>query len=424
VRCALFTGEQLLDYRPKDSALPNRERPVFYHLRTRSGIFISLVALTITVNALKWSWYIHPDAVIAQRAADTLLSLDWYRTYIEVPTAQLGPLSIAMSKLPHGMYVVLVAALSLPFLMVAARGLKGRKTDYLWFAACLGLIVPWSQFAWKGHADDALVLVCAALVVHGLDRHVRATALLTLWAIALLAKPTALVFLPLVASTPEIMAVAGAIFALIWLPFVWASPGEFLHAAKGVMHVSPHSSWGELGLPGGPPPMWIRPVNLTASVIVAAWAMARRAPGVALLLAFTVRSLAEMNPAPSYAASVVAAALLADARTTHLPILLSVPALAAFWTSQPALNGDSGWPRILAHLTLIGLSTWLLCRSDVHPKRARVRGVQGSELAPGLSWHERGRRITIGRWHRVREPVRRPRTPFAACSPTSSCSPS
>jgi len=39
-------------------------------------------------------------------------------------------------------------------------------------------------------------------------------------------------------------------------------------------------------------------------------------------------------------------------------VLFTIPALAAFWTSQQALDGSSGWPRIIAHLTVIALCLW------------------------------------------------------------------
>jgi hypothetical protein len=342
------------------------------------AVVVALVALVTVVDAWTWRWFVHPDLGIAQRAAGVLFSGDWYRTYVEVPRAQMGPLSIAASRLPHDVYVVLVAALVLPFLALAAAPLGAGRRDRLWLVASWGLVVPWAQFAWKGHADDALVLVCAALVVHALDRGARPRVVLGLWAVALLAKPTAVVFLPLVVASVETLALAVAVFVLLWVPFVWDSPSGFLDAAKGVMRVSPHSLWGETSELDGPPPIWLRPVQLGASLGAAAWAMARRAPAVALLLAFTVRSMAEMNPAPSYAASVVALALLADARSRRLPILFSIPALAAFWTSQQALEGSSGWPRIVAHLTVITLCLWSLRTGDDGPRRgATAPGARG-----------------------------------------------
>jgi hypothetical protein len=311
------------------------------------------------LNAWSWRAYRHPDELIALRAAELLLSGDWFLTYLEVPQAQMGPLAVGAGRLPQDLYVVLVAGLSLPFLAVAAAG---PRRGALWCVASLGIVVPWSQFAWKGHADDALVLLCAALLVLALERGARSGVVLALWAVAVLAKPTGLLLLPLVATSPGTLLAAAGIFAIVWLPFAAASPADFLHAAKGIMRVSPHSMWGELGLGAGPPPPWLRPVQLGASLAAAAWAAARQAPAVALLLAFTVRSMAEMNPAPSYAAGVVALALLADTRHGRLPLRFTVPALAAFWTSQPALEGASGWPRILAHLAVVAACVWTVRR--------------------------------------------------------------
>ena len=59
---------------------------------------------------------------------------------------------------------------------------------------------PWAQLAWKGHADDALVLVGAAVMVTALTAK-RHRWLLPGWVIAVAGKPTALALAPLLLAS-------------------------------------------------------------------------------------------------------------------------------------------------------------------------------------------------------------------------------
>ena len=91
--------------------------------------------------------------------------------YAEAPLAQMGPLAIALSPLPHGVYNVVIAALALPVLLMAARPLRADGVGRPGAGGGPPRASCWSprgQLAWKGHADDALVLVGAALMVTAL----------------------------------------------------------------------------------------------------------------------------------------------------------------------------------------------------------------------------------------------------------------
>ena len=124
-------------------------------------------ALLIVADAWRWRWFTHPDLRLARDAAEVLWSPQGLHLYAEAPLAQMGPLAIALSPLPHGLYNVVVAALALPVLLTAARPVRadgvGAARRWVWSAASLLLVAPWAQLAWKGHADDALVLVGAAV---------------------------------------------------------------------------------------------------------------------------------------------------------------------------------------------------------------------------------------------------------------------
>ncbi len=313
----------------------------------------TVIALTVLAASLRWRDVLHPDIVIQQQAARALLSPAWTTTYVAVPTAQMGPLAIALIELPRSAYIALTSLLVLPFLHLGAPPGGGSARRLLWCAASIGLVVPWSQFAWKGHADDALVLCCAAGTVWAVEHDNHRQAVLA-FVVGMAAKPTALLLAPVIPSEGLLAGFLGA--GLLWAPFVCFDPAQFLRAGRGVMHVSPQSLWGRAGVSTGPPPAWLRPSQLALAMGAASWARARGCASVAVLAAFTLRSLLEMTPAPAYAASVVALALVADARQSRAVPIFTLLGLAAFWTSQPALDGASGWPRIVAHLALLAVA--------------------------------------------------------------------
>ncbi len=319
-----------------------------------------LVALITTVDAWTWRTVQHPDVILARRAADVLFSPDWAWTYIRVPLAQMGPLSIGLSRLPHDLYVALVAALVLPFLLVAATPLQRDIKAYLWLTAACGVIVPGPSSPGRA-MPTTLWCSCAPPSPSGAWNRAR-----TRWwpvglcGVAGLAKPTAVLLLPLLATSPITLAAAAAVLAVTWLPFAVASPTEFLAAGKGVMQVHRHSLWGELGMHHALPPGWLRPLQFGLALALGTGAALGRRPGLALLLAFTVRSVFEMNPAPAYAASMVALALVADARTPWRLPLLTAFSLVAFWVSQSTLDGAPGWLRVAAHLVVLGLALALI----------------------------------------------------------------
>ena len=96
----------------------------------------------------------------------------------------------------------------------------------------VAVVVPWSQLAWKGHGDDALVLLGTALVIRSLAAGSRNGQWLGL-AVALLGKPTAVVLLPtFVVSLPAEVG-AAVITAVISAP---------LHARRSVGSCTPGTS--------------------------------------------------------------------------------------------------------------------------------------------------------------------------------------
>lgn len=315
------------------------------------------VACSVLVVAQGWAGFAHPDVLIQQEAVRVLLSRRWAETYLVVPKAQMGPLAIVLVVLPRHLYVAVISSLVLPFLVLSRPSTGSWMRRGLWSAASVGLVVPWSQFAWKGHADDALVLCCAAAGIWAYERR-RPRIAAVAFVVGLAAKPTAVLLAPLLSGETAATGLAAA--ALVWAPFALSDPAQFLRAGRGVMHIAPQSMWARIGVTTGPPPSWLRPSQLVLGLGASLWLRARRCVSVAILAAFTVRSLTEMAPAPAYAASVVALALVADARESGTLPMFTVLGLVAFWTSQPALDGASGWPRIIAHGAVLA---WALTAS-------------------------------------------------------------
>ena len=356
-------------------------------------MLVGPAALLIVADAWRWRWFTHPDLRLARDAAEVLWSPQGLHLYAEAPLAQMGPLAIALSPLPHGVYNVVIAALALPVLLMAARPLRvdgvGASRRWGWSAASLLLVAPWAQLAWKGHADDALVLVGAAVMVTALAAK-RHRWLLPGWVIAVAGKPTALALAPFLLASPLWLLVSVAVTAAIWGPFAAADPGALMRAGQGVMAVVPGDGLAYLGVATGRPPVWVRPVQLLLSWAGSLLGMLRARPAAGLLLGLAARAVLEPNPAPAYSISLVAVALFVDAGR-RVP-LATVLAATSFWTSQTVLQGGSGWPRILSLMALVGWAGWVasgkaleLAGSPLGLRRTRAtRGV--SAIAAAGLW--------------------------------------
>lgn len=352
-----------------------------------SGLFLRWavavpVGLLIVLDALKWRWFTHPDFTIARRAARVLFSTQALHLYQKVPQAQMGPLAISIAPLPHTLYNVLVALLAVPFLVLAAGPLTVGTVPALrkvtWGLATLLLVIPWAQLAWKGHADDALVLVGAAVMLTALRRSRTGWAVFG-WGVAIAGKPTALVLGPLLLASPGLLVAGLLVTALIWVPFALPDPLALARAGQGVMPVVRGDGPWYLGVPVGRPPAWIRPAQLVLGWTGSALGYVRRRPEVGVLLGLAARAVLEPNPAPAYSISLIALALFVDAgRAVPVATLL---AAASFWTSQQVLNGGSGWPRILCLLALVAWSAWRLWDQPSAAPEPQEAGSQGRRRA-------------------------------------------
>ena len=329
-----------------------------------------------------WLDVIHPDVAIGRSAAHVLLGPDRFHVYALSPRAQMGPGAILLSLLPRSLYLLLVGGLVGPVLVRlvdAGLAVSGRAlTPAVALSAAFGAwccVRPWSELAGKGHADDALVLAGAALMLPSRRPE---------WlrfrpagvAVAALGKPTVVLLLPLTVGWEPVAAMAAVgLVTLVWLPFVVVDPAGFLAAGRGVMVVGPHSLPTVVGyLPGSPPPAWIRCTQLGGGALLAGFAVARGRPLHALLAAFALRALVDPNPAPAYCISVIVLAVGVDVSRRYPLPWATVAAVIAFQASADVLAGGPGGLRIgvlavlLSGLLLeIGCGWLLAVRRDRKP---------------------------------------------------------
>jgi hypothetical protein len=320
---------------------------------------VAVVTVLTVIECYSWMDTIHPDLLIARSAGRALTSVDGLHVYVTHPRAQMGPGALLLSLLPRPVYLLGFGALLGPVLLrLADAGLaiSGRRMNFTaaGFAAfgAFCCVVPWSQLVWKGHADDALVLAGAAMMLPSRTGTGGRRRLIGV-AVAAAGKPTAVILLALAAGWEiPLLGAAVAVFGLIWAPFVLADPAGFLSAGGGVMPVGHASLPDYLGYrTGTAPPAWIRAVQLGGGFAVAIVVVLRRRPAHALLAAFCLRALLEPNPAPAYSISVVVLAVAVDV-SQRLPWATAL-AVMSFWLSGPVLAGGPGWYRIAALSVLL-----------------------------------------------------------------------
>jgi hypothetical protein len=270
------------------------------------------------------------DWPIARSAGDFLLHGN-LNVYAEHSGAQMGPLALVIAAvLPGKVYLLFVAALLGVFLaLILLTGVKERSQRPL-LAAALLLAWPWASLAVQGHADDALVLTALAgmLLAH---KRAHTTGVVAAFLVAIAAKPTAAVFLPLLflhSPTALVAGIGGA--ALLWAPFVLVDPVGFLSAGRGHSDVLHGSVLALLGVePYSGYPGWVRPAQL-GLCLAAAWWLGRRSSWPAAIVGvLALRTLLEPATWNYYSTSVIAGALLFEtARGSRVPVLT----LAGFLT--------------------------------------------------------------------------------------------
>ena len=235
--------------------------------------------------------------------------------YADKPRVQMGPLALLLAGvLPGPVYMVAVCALLPLVLWIVVLPYSPTLQTYL--RALVGgmlLAWPWAAFAVQGHADDALVVLGVLAMVSALKLR-REFWVVAGFLVAIAAKPTAILFLPLVVMHSRragILATLGG--GLLWAPFILADVPGFLAAGPAQGDLWPYSvpvllgSVPHTGIPG-----WVRPAQLVGGVALC-WFLARHKGSVAAATGvFAFRVLLEPGTWNYYSTSVIAAAIMLD----------------------------------------------------------------------------------------------------------------
>jgi hypothetical protein len=322
---------------------------------------VAAARVALTTGALAVAiplWIASPtrpdDALIAMRAGDALLGGDW-AVFAHHPDAQMGPLPLLLSgALPWRVFSALIGASLGAFIWLAGR--LGTPERALWWIG-VPLALPWSLFALQGHADDALVLLGAVVMLVGLRDH-RTVAIVGGFALAAAGKPTAAILVGLLLVAGWRVAAAGLVAAgLVWAPFVLADVHGFLAAGKGIQTVQAWSVPWLLGSAADSAyPDWVRPVQLLLGVAVC-WRLARRgSPAAGLLAAFALRTVLEPGTWWAYSSFLLALVVLLPKWRYAAALLAAGSWWFAHWWG--GINAPNGVARLACLAGLIAVAAW------------------------------------------------------------------
>ena len=327
-------------------------------ITTRGHLACAAAATTSLLLAIEFGWSVtYPDRGIAQRAGAELLAghLDLYG---RLPEAQMGPLALLLAGgLPTGAYIVTLSVALYPLLYLALSTWRPDPNALdIVGAALVGAV--WHRFPITGHADDVLVLAGGVIVAAARKRELSWLATVG-FVIAISAKPTALLLLPLVFLVDRRAALWSIVWsAVVWFPFVFADPRGFLAAGSGIAPVFPYSLPALLGAePWSPYPWWVRPAQLLAGV-AACWLVGRKigfAAAVAATLA--VRAFFEPGTYPLYWQSITVACFFVDLSARwRLPWATIAGLVGWMVTLSYALTPMTGCTRLLLLITVVALA--------------------------------------------------------------------
>ena len=234
-----------------------------------------------------------------------------------------------------------------------------RQRYLIFFVGGVLLAWPWAAFAVQGHGDDALVVTGVVAMVSALKLR-RGAWVVGGFLLALAAKPTAILFLPLAfLHSRRAGVVATLAGGLLWAPFVLADVPGFLAAGHGQGEMWPYSLPDLLGgVPHAAFPVWPRLIQLVGGVAMC-WFLARRnGPAAAVAGVFAFRVLLEPGTWNYYSTSVIAAAILLDLhKGSNIPwatILGFVSFVTAF--RNPPISLAGGLVRILSLTGVLALA--------------------------------------------------------------------
>ncbi len=250
--------------------------------------------------------------------------------YAVHPELQIGPLSLLLAGVvttwQHndgvGVAEVFMALAGWAVLLVLERDARRETPQPLQdllrrrvLLAGLVFLPVWTNLAVRfAHLDDVLALLCTTAALYALTR-CRPTATGLALALATLAKPWAIAFLPLVLALPR-----GRRLALCWavLPvvgaaalFLLADPHTLTAARFAIPNVA-SSSLRTLGVSDPNTPGWDRPAQFGLGMALAALAVHRSRWRAVVMVASAVRIMLDPSVYSYYTAGILLGAVVWD----------------------------------------------------------------------------------------------------------------
>lgn len=320
-------------------------------------LMATLVLPAVTALALSTAYGLPvSDWPIAVEAGNYLLegNLD---VYAEQPGAQMGPLAFLLAALlPRWLYSPFVIGLLVVFLLLLVRARPDYRVGRAFLAGAMLLAWPWAALGVQGHGDDAIVLVGLAVMVFSQARG-HAPGPVAGFLLAVAAKPTAVLFLPLLLLQSRRALAAGMLGgAVIWAPFVLIDPAGFLAATRGHSDVLAGSLQALMGIePMSGYPWWVRPAQFGLGLAACWWIGARSGWAAGILAAVTLRTLLEPAPWNYYSASLIAVALMYElSRRARLPVV-STLAFTTYLLANPYFKPMPDWVGFLRIAAMVAI---------------------------------------------------------------------
>jgi hypothetical protein len=301
--------------------------------------FVSLTAGIVSGGRGDWD-----DFVDAGRTMLRAGGLHVYERHLEVQT---GPLSLLLARLfsftwRNGFVLSSIVSAALGLLAIrlherTARITRG-VTDFellVLVGGCLTAFT-WAKLGGYGHLDDAVTLTSAVAALYAIRSGRPLSAGMAI-GIAVIAKPWGIIFLPLtLASRPRDWRapfVAGAIAAVVWLPFIVGAP-DSLKALRPTVNVAPDSVMALFGVTTDSMPDWMRIAQLLGCLGVAAVLALRMRPESIIAAAIAVRLATDPATWSYYTPGLVIGVLIwdfLDRRRFPWATTITVLALAPTW---------------------------------------------------------------------------------------------
>jgi hypothetical protein len=383
-----------------DDASPRWLTEVRRAVEQRWVILVVVSVASAIVAGGRGDWDLFVDA-----GRDLVRDSGW-GLYVQRSDVQTGPLTLlaaaALSVLPRDGFVAAVVIVNLLGLAVV-RAIERRCVDDLPATQLLTgrafvlvggsvAVFTWAKLGGDGHLDDAVVLTIAAGAVLSLvgslplvdqDRATwwRALAI----GAAIVVKPWAVIFLPLVAAPSwrshrwrlAVMSTSAAtgIAVLAWAPFVIAHP-QTLDALRPTLDLADDAVMRLFGVNGDDVPTWIRSAQLVACTAAVTWCVTTGRTRAALMVAVAIRLATDLGTWSYYTPGLIVGALVFDARRARPfpPVTLFVAAMIVpdWLIGEPMIRAAM---RLAACLVVIGAAV----RSAADPPEP-VDGVPASPV--------------------------------------------